>query len=165
MQISANQQAGECHGMAPPVQPAEGSAALTGLVAQVARLVACGHPDKEIATTLKVPNQSVKNAVRAAKRVLGVQGRAQFATVLKIRSADAQAFPLSPRHESVLALFSDGKRNKEIGRALSISAETVRSHMSEIFRRTGSKNRVQAAVWWRSRATQAGAATSPQMEA
>ncbi|MGY0790920.1 LuxR C-terminal-related transcriptional regulator [Azospirillum argentinense] len=165
MQISANQQAGECHGMAPPVQSTESVTRLPEDVARVARLIACGHPDKEVAHRLGITEQAVRNAVRAAKRLLGVERRAQFAAVLPIRCGDAKVAVLSPQQESVMALVADGKRNKEIGRTLNIAAGTVHVHLTRIFQKLDVHNRVQAAIWWRSRATKTGAAPSQQMEA
>ncbi|MCY6381582.1 LuxR C-terminal-related transcriptional regulator [Hoeflea prorocentri] len=51
---------------------------------------------------------------------------------------------LTPRQVEVLALVSKGFSNKEIGRLLEISPETVKSHLKDIFTRFGLRNRVEA---------------------
>jgi DNA-binding CsgD family transcriptional regulator len=53
---------------------------------------------------------------------------------------------LSKRETQVLRELATGKNNSEIARALYISPETVKKHISNILGKTGSGNRVQAAV-------------------
>jgi DNA-binding NarL/FixJ family response regulator len=47
----------------------------------------------------------------------------------------------------VLALLLDGLPNKLIARRLEISEKTVKSHLTNIFRRIGVTDRVQAILW------------------
>ncbi len=56
------------------------------------------------------------------------------------------AFPLSPRQVEVYLLLCQGKTNKEIGTALSMSDNTVRTHVSAIFDMLGVRNRTEAAA-------------------
>lgn len=53
-------------------------------------------------------------------------------------------FGLTPRQREVLALIVEGKTNKEIGRTLSMSETTVRTHVTAIFRTLNVSNRTQA---------------------
>jgi len=55
---------------------------------------------------------------------------------------------LTPRENDVLALVSQGLTNKEIGKKLVISENTVRSHLRFILDKLHINNRVQAALWY-----------------
>lgn len=59
------------------------------------------------------------------------------------------AFPhqLTPREREVLRLVAMGKNNPEIAGELFISINTVTRHISNIFSKTSTTNRVQAAVY------------------
>ena len=48
---------------------------------------------------------------------------------------------LSPREREICALILSGVADKEIVRALGISFWTVRSHIEQIFNKTGAVNR------------------------
>jgi DNA-binding NarL/FixJ family response regulator len=56
---------------------------------------------------------------------------------------------LSDRQREVLALVGAGVANKQIAHLLGISAKTVKSHLTHIFRHIGVTDRLQAAVWAR----------------
>jgi len=53
---------------------------------------------------------------------------------------------ITPRQEEVLYLLLDGYTNKEIGRMLSLSDETVKNHVSSILRSFGVTTRTQAVM-------------------
>ena len=53
---------------------------------------------------------------------------------------------LTPRELQVLALVERGMRNKDIAKALSISAGTVKIHLKHIFEKTGIHGRYGLAV-------------------
>jgi DNA-binding NarL/FixJ family response regulator len=55
--------------------------------------------------------------------------------------------PLSGREAQVLRLLAEGKNNVEIARELFISRQTVKKHVSSIFAKLETDNRVQAAVY------------------
>lgn len=57
----------------------------------------------------------------------------------------AKHFKLSPREEEVLGLLVKGKSNNEIADILFISLSTVKTHISGIFEKTGTKKRIEAA--------------------
>lgn len=52
---------------------------------------------------------------------------------------------LTPREQEVLAELTAGRTNAEVARSLSISEKTVSVHVSNILRKTGTSNRVEAA--------------------
>jgi DNA-binding NarL/FixJ family response regulator len=54
--------------------------------------------------------------------------------------------PLSTREMEILQLIARGASNKEIGRELNISRQTVKNHMSSILRKLAVNDRTQAAV-------------------
>ena len=54
---------------------------------------------------------------------------------------------LTLREREVLRLVTGGKNNSEIARELFISLNTVTRHMTNIFSKTGTSNRVEAAVF------------------
>jgi DNA-binding NarL/FixJ family response regulator len=53
---------------------------------------------------------------------------------------------LSARESEILSLLSEGMSNKEIGSRLSISAQTVRSHLMKIFTKLHVHCRTEAAA-------------------
>ena len=55
--------------------------------------------------------------------------------------------PLSAREMEVLSLIVEGKSNKEIALALGISPQTVKNHVTSIFRKLGVDDRTQAALF------------------
>lgn len=57
-----------------------------------------------------------------------------------------ESTPVSRREREILLLISQGKANKEIGRALAISENTVRNHIANIFGKLGVKDRAEAAA-------------------
>jgi NarL family two-component system response regulator LiaR len=54
---------------------------------------------------------------------------------------------LTPRELEILRLVASGKDNAQIAAALSISAKTVKNHVSSIFAKLHIQNRIQAAVY------------------
>ena len=54
---------------------------------------------------------------------------------------------LTARETEVLRLVAQGKNNSEIAEELFISLNTVTRHMTNVFTKTGTANRVEAAVY------------------
>ena len=57
-----------------------------------------------------------------------------------------ERYKLSQRETEVLSLIACGKTNDEIADSLYISVSTVKTHISAIFRKTGTRNRLQAST-------------------
>ena len=55
--------------------------------------------------------------------------------------------PLTNRETQVLQHVSMGLSNREIGKSLGISVETVKEHVQNILRKLNVNDRTQAAVW------------------
>jgi len=55
--------------------------------------------------------------------------------------------PLSPREVEVLGVLARGRSNREIARALAISEETVKAHVSSILAKLQLADRTQAAIF------------------
>ena len=57
-----------------------------------------------------------------------------------------EKFSLTGREKELLVLLLKGKSNKEISDLLYVSTETVKTHLQNIYRKLGVKNRMEAAV-------------------
>jgi DNA-binding NarL/FixJ family response regulator len=67
--------------------------------------------------------------------------------LLEARDAPDPLEGISPREREVFALLLDGLPNKLIARQLEISEKTVKTHLTNIFRRLGVTDRLQAVLW------------------
>lgn len=63
------------------------------------------------------------------------------------REAQAALARLTPRERDVLQALADGLNDREIGQRLSISTETVRTHMVNLLAKLGVESRLQALVF------------------
>jgi two-component system, NarL family, nitrate/nitrite response regulator NarL len=63
------------------------------------------------------------------------------------RDAELLAGQLTPREREVLALLVEGSDNSQIARKLSVSANTVRTHVQSILTKLGVRSRLQAAAF------------------
>jgi DNA-binding NarL/FixJ family response regulator len=64
-----------------------------------------------------------------------------------VAAPTGDAIPLTNRETQVLRHVALGLSNKEIGRSLTISIETVKEHVQNILRKIAVTDRTQAAVW------------------
>jgi DNA-binding NarL/FixJ family response regulator len=72
----------------------------------------------------------------------------RIAAAMKVRQViDDDDIPLTQRETQVLRHVALGLSNKEIGRSLEISVETVKEHVQNILRKIAVSDRTQAAVW------------------
>jgi DNA-binding NarL/FixJ family response regulator len=56
--------------------------------------------------------------------------------------------PLTPREREVLALLAGGLSTADVAEKLGITAATVKVHLTHVFRKTGTANRVQACRYY-----------------
>lgn len=91
------------------------------------------------------PDLALDDLVTALEQA-GRHGRGAGPKVASPRTIDAPPLPITARERDVLALVAKGHANRKIGRALSISENTVRNHIASIFIKLGVKDRTEAAV-------------------
>jgi DNA-binding CsgD family transcriptional regulator len=63
------------------------------------------------------------------------------------RAYDSREPAISERETEIVELVARGLTNQEIAQALTISKRTVDNHVSNIFTKTGAKNRVALLNW------------------
>ncbi len=61
--------------------------------------------------------------------------------------SNSSPIALSAREMEIIELVADGLTNQEIAQRLTISKRTVDNHVSNMFTKTGSKNRVALLNW------------------
>jgi DNA-binding CsgD family transcriptional regulator len=66
-------------------------------------------------------------------------------------AADPLGRPLTEREEKIAALIGVGKQNKEIAAVFRCSPRTVETHVHNIFKKRGLKNRNELCHWWNTR--------------
>jgi two-component system, NarL family, response regulator LiaR len=92
----------------------------------------------------------VVESVRAASRGESVLEPSATARLLRELRGRAERDPLdalSPRELDVLKAISRGRSNREIAKELSVTEETVKSHVSSILAKLGLSDRTQAAIF------------------
>ena len=71
----------------------------------------------------------------------------KIASTMKVRQILDDDVPLTQRETQVLRHVALGLSNREIGKSLEISVETVKEHVQNILRKIAVSDRTQAAVW------------------
>jgi two-component system, NarL family, response regulator DevR len=95
---------------------------------------------------------SLKESIRAVARGQGAVSPEVAGKVLerlrtkKESSSRVSSMPLSERQLKILRLIAEGFSNREIASRVYLSENTVKSHVQEIFRKLGVRNRVEAAL-------------------
>lgn len=118
----------------------------TDLVLSAIRAGAAGYllkhtPPAELVATLR--------RIAAGERDLSPNLAARFLREFGARSSaerDVRLAQLSPREEEVLRLLATGETNRQIGKRLFVSEETVKSHVTAILRKLEVPDRTRAAV-------------------
>jgi DNA-binding NarL/FixJ family response regulator len=114
----------------------------------VARAVALGANDYVLKGSSRDDIITTLRAAAAGESPCHVGELKRIATAMKVRQAiDDDDVPLTQRETQVLRHVALGLSNKEIGRSLEISVETVKEHVQNILRKIAVSDRTQAAVW------------------
>jgi DNA-binding NarL/FixJ family response regulator len=92
---------------------------------------------------------SLKESIRAVYRgqsVLAPQVAGHVMEGARTRQQGSRRAALSASQVSILRLISRGHSNREIAAEVHLSENTVKTHVQEIFRKLGVRNRVEAAI-------------------
>lgn len=94
------------------------------------------------------PLEEVLEVVRAAATGDPIISAEEFRSLVKRPSSlrGPSTTVLSEREQNILDLISQGKTNKQIAKALFLAEQTVKNHVSAIFRKLGVSGRTQAAL-------------------
>jgi DNA-binding NarL/FixJ family response regulator len=99
------------------------------------------HLAREHGASGYLPKSVGRDTLLAAiSRVAG--GSTHFQS--EVRSPESAAVKLSPRELDVLRHLGRGLGNDELGRALGVSGETIKSHLKSIFQKLGVSGRSEA---------------------
>jgi DNA-binding NarL/FixJ family response regulator len=63
---------------------------------------------------------------------------------LEVDSAGARSIRFTPRELEVLELLTNGASNKEVARILTVSEETIKTHLKHLYEKLGASDRAQA---------------------
>jgi len=115
----------------------------------VARSVALGARDYVLKGSTR--HQMITAITRAASGETpaddSILSRIKTAMARRRERGDNNEVPLTNRELQVLRHVALGLSNREIGRSLGISIETVKEHVQNILRKIDASDRTQAAVW------------------
>jgi DNA-binding NarL/FixJ family response regulator len=134
----------------PPVA-GSGWAGLSAREGEVARLVAAGAGNREVAARLGVTEHTVRAHVSRVLTAFGVATRSGLPAAC---AADSAASPsvrrpaLTSRQAEVAALVATGLGNDEIAGRLGLSRRTVERHVSDVLLRWTLRNRTSLAHEW-----------------
>ena len=114
----------------------------------VARSVALGASDYVLKGSSREDLISTLQAAATGESPSRAGELRRVASAMKLRQViDDDEVPLTQRETQVLRHVALGLSNKEIGRSLEISVETVKEHVQNILRKIAVSDRTQAAVW------------------
>jgi DNA-binding NarL/FixJ family response regulator len=114
----------------------------------IARAVALGASDYVLKGSNRDDLITTIKAAAAGESPSRAGELRRVAGAMKIRQViDDDDVPLTQRETQVLRHVALGLSNKEIGRSLEISVETVKEHVQNILRKIAVSDRTQAAVW------------------
>ena len=92
------------------------------------------------------------SATTLREHVASMLRRAHLPVPRRTRSAVA-ADGLTDTERNVCGLAVDGLRNRELAARLHMSVRTVETHLSNVYRKTGTDNRAALTRWWLARTT------------
>ena len=106
---------------------------LTGREQEILALLSAGNSLPDIAERLGITLGTVKDHVTRVYTKIG---------------ANRERNPLTRRELEILALVAAGNSTPEIAEQLRISSGTVKTHLTNVYKKIGAKNRVQAARYY-----------------
>lgn len=124
--------------LASSAEPADIDAAFDAGV--VAYVVKTAHP-QDIASTVR---QAFDHSIFLG-RVQPDGESPQLRTHHVVETDDGA--PLTPREREILALVTEGYSNRELAKRLWVTEQTVKFHLSNIYRKLGVTNRTEASRW------------------
>ena len=113
----------------------------------VARAVALGASDYVLKSSSREDLVSAITTCAQGESPCRTGELRRVASAMKIRQIVDDEVPLTQRETQVLRHVALGLSNREIGRSLEISVETVKEHVQNILRKIAVSDRTQAAVW------------------
>jgi two-component system NarL family response regulator len=119
------------------------------LIEHLARLIAPAVDRMGLSERMNRLTDGRKDQASPRQRSVG-HGSPADAGVLLVHPGAGNG--LSPREQDVLALLARGTGNREIGVTLSISPNTVKTHIRRILSKLGARNRTEAALAGRGQA-------------
>ena len=87
------------------------------------------------------------SGIRAAAAGESPLAPAAVSALLQARQAGDDPDELTEREREVLALVAQGLSNKQVARRLEITEKTVKTHLTNIYRRIDVVSRVEAVLW------------------
>jgi DNA-binding NarL/FixJ family response regulator len=112
-----------------------GFSSLSDREREIAVLVAEGHTNRSIGSTLFLSERTVQTHLSRILGVLGLPSRTAIPAALGIGAADVDVPSLTERQEDIARLIATGKSNLAIAEELGISVKTVENHLAAIFTR------------------------------
>jgi DNA-binding NarL/FixJ family response regulator len=112
-----------------------GFASLSDRERGIAVLVAEGHTNRSIGSTLFLSERTVQTHLAHILSVLGLPSRTAIPAALGVGSNEVDVPTLTGRQEEVARLVAKGHSNSRIAHELGISVKTVENHVAGIFAR------------------------------
>ena len=100
------------------------------------------HPE-DIAATVR---QTFDHTIFHATRPGSTEGALNVLPAV-IAAEPGESVSLTRREEEILALVAEGYSNRELARMLWVTEQTVKFHLSNIYRKLGVANRTEASRW------------------
>ncbi len=116
----------------------------------------------EMEVSLEIPLEKLRNVTSRVAKVmlsgvvvrvsetgmaLSFRDSGDFQYLDSGRRIDKDQADLTGREKEILGKIEEGASNKQIAEELSISENTVKSHLHSVFKKIHVKDRLQAAIW------------------
>ncbi len=107
------------------------------------QVMAIFEEKSDIKQLIKGLNEVIQQGYWLPRHLISFMLSTQRSAPTKINSS----IKLTKREHQILEYVSHGLTNAEIGQHIYISEHTVRSHLYNIYKKIGTKNRIQASAW------------------